>query len=290
MPPPSGQKFNPPPGWPPVEPGWTPPPGWQPPADFPPAPPNWQWYVPVKKRSFVRRHKILTGLAAVVGLFVVLAIVGAIAGPPPATRTTSSAATGRPATVASTQSVSPSSSPAAVVPTVKPSPTIKPSPVAKPSSPAVAPSEALPSIADLYHTIPQADGAAVLRYMSNAYSLTISPTSGGFNGGEADGGNGATTSLTAGYNTSADGQTFEIECDYVGQPRTSAEVAAFMGDCAAHITYSGAKPTVARGWVMQALAAQHSASQVLTIGSATFEIPASAAPTLTRLDVHGPPA
>lgn len=282
MPPPSGQRFNPPPGWPAADPGWTPPPGWQPPTDWPPAPPGWQWYVPIKRRSWVGRHKVLTGLAAAVVLIVVLGAIGAAGTPkkPDATGTR------RPP-------VSPPVPSASALPTLAKTSAAPQSPVPSSASavPTVVPSQAPPSVtADLYHAIPQADGAAVIRYMSNAYGLTVQPAGGAFTGGEADGGNGATTSLTVLYNTSADGQTFEIECDYVGQTRTSAEVAAFMGDCAAHITYSGAKPTVAQGWVMQTLAAQHSTSRVLTIGSATFEIPASAAPTLTRLDVHGPPA
>jgi hypothetical protein len=41
-----GQRFNPPPGWPPAPAGWTPPPGWTPPADWPPLPPGWQLWLP----------------------------------------------------------------------------------------------------------------------------------------------------------------------------------------------------------------------------------------------------
>jgi hypothetical protein len=38
-------RFNPPPGWPPVPPGWSPPAGWQPDPSWPPPPPGWQLWV-----------------------------------------------------------------------------------------------------------------------------------------------------------------------------------------------------------------------------------------------------
>jgi len=34
-------RLNPPPGWPPVPPGWAPPPGWQPDPSWPDPPPGW---------------------------------------------------------------------------------------------------------------------------------------------------------------------------------------------------------------------------------------------------------
>ena len=40
-----GYRLNPPPGWPPVPPGFTPPPGWQPDPSWPPVPPGWQLWV-----------------------------------------------------------------------------------------------------------------------------------------------------------------------------------------------------------------------------------------------------
>ncbi len=39
-------RFNPPPGWPPLPPGWSPPPGWQPDPSWQPLPPGWQLWVP----------------------------------------------------------------------------------------------------------------------------------------------------------------------------------------------------------------------------------------------------
>lgn len=39
-------RFNPPPNWPPVPPGWTPPPDWRPDPTWPPPPPGWQVWVP----------------------------------------------------------------------------------------------------------------------------------------------------------------------------------------------------------------------------------------------------
>jgi hypothetical protein len=38
-------RFNPPPGWPPVPPGWQPPPGWTPDPSWPPAPHGWPLWV-----------------------------------------------------------------------------------------------------------------------------------------------------------------------------------------------------------------------------------------------------
>jgi Domain of unknown function (DUF4190)/Septum formation len=40
-----GYRLNPPPGWPPVPPGFTPPPGWRPDPSWPPVPPGWQLWV-----------------------------------------------------------------------------------------------------------------------------------------------------------------------------------------------------------------------------------------------------
>lgn len=39
------QHFNPPPGWPPVPPGWTPPPDWKPDPAWPEPPTGWQLWV-----------------------------------------------------------------------------------------------------------------------------------------------------------------------------------------------------------------------------------------------------
>ena len=38
-------KLNPPPGWPPVPPGWVPPPGWQPDPSWPDPPPGWNLWI-----------------------------------------------------------------------------------------------------------------------------------------------------------------------------------------------------------------------------------------------------
>ncbi|MCE5290671.1 MAG: hypothetical protein LLG14_15725 [Nocardiaceae bacterium] len=45
--PPAREKwhFTPPPGWPPMPPGWVPPYGWIPDPAWPPAPPGWRWWV-----------------------------------------------------------------------------------------------------------------------------------------------------------------------------------------------------------------------------------------------------
>jgi hypothetical protein len=42
--PPTGTRFNPPPGWPAAPPGWTPPLGWAPDPAWPPAPADWQFW------------------------------------------------------------------------------------------------------------------------------------------------------------------------------------------------------------------------------------------------------
>ena len=39
------RRFNPPPGWPPVPPGWAPPAGWRPPPGWPPVPTGWALWI-----------------------------------------------------------------------------------------------------------------------------------------------------------------------------------------------------------------------------------------------------
>jgi hypothetical protein len=41
----ASMRFNPPPGWPPVPPGWAPPPGWQPDPSWPDPPPGWNLWI-----------------------------------------------------------------------------------------------------------------------------------------------------------------------------------------------------------------------------------------------------
>ena len=56
-------RFNPPPNWPPIPPGWTPPPGWQPDPSWPPPPPGWQLWV-AQPPSGRKVGLIVGGLAA----------------------------------------------------------------------------------------------------------------------------------------------------------------------------------------------------------------------------------
>ncbi len=82
-------RFNPPPGWPPVPPGWTPPPGWQPDPSWPPVPAGWQLWL--TDAPAPRRIGLVVGLViagAVVAIAAVVAVVlivakpdGGIAGP-----------------------------------------------------------------------------------------------------------------------------------------------------------------------------------------------------------------
>lgn len=66
-------RFNPPPNWPPVPPGWTPPPGWQPDQSWPPPPQGWQLWVPDGKPA--RRNGLILGAVAAVLLIAVGAAV-----------------------------------------------------------------------------------------------------------------------------------------------------------------------------------------------------------------------
>lgn len=68
-------RFNPPPNWPPVPPGWTPPPGWFPDPSWPPPPPGWQLWItddaPGKKKGLIIGGVIgavLLVIAIVVGI------------------------------------------------------------------------------------------------------------------------------------------------------------------------------------------------------------------------------
>jgi hypothetical protein len=64
-------RFNPPPNWPPVPPGWTPPAGWQPDPSWPPPPPGWQLWVP--EGSSRRKTGLIVG-----GLVAVLLLVAGV--------------------------------------------------------------------------------------------------------------------------------------------------------------------------------------------------------------------
>lgn len=69
-------RFNPPPGWPQMPPGWVPPPGWTPDPGWPPAPQGWTFWVgelPDAKprgRSGARWPVLLVAGLAVLGLIV----------------------------------------------------------------------------------------------------------------------------------------------------------------------------------------------------------------------------
>ena len=63
-------RFNPPPGWPAVPPGWTPPRGWTPPEGVPEPPQDWpMWVETTPGRTWFARHRLLTA-AAVLALLV----------------------------------------------------------------------------------------------------------------------------------------------------------------------------------------------------------------------------
>lgn len=90
-------RFNPPPNWPPVPPGWTPPAGWQPDPSWPPPPPGWPLWV--QTGSTGRRTALILGSVAAVLLIAVAAVVtvavtrdGPTAGPNGTPTTTTAAA------------------------------------------------------------------------------------------------------------------------------------------------------------------------------------------------------
>ena len=74
------KRFNPPPGWPPVPPGWTPPPGWKPPAHFPAPPPGWPLWIDDAETLSSGRWKPSWRLYVPIGLIVLAALVGLAAG------------------------------------------------------------------------------------------------------------------------------------------------------------------------------------------------------------------
>lgn len=87
-------RFNPPPNWPPVPPGWTPPAGWQPDPSWPPPPQGWPLWVP-EGTSGGRTWLILGAVGAVL-LIAVAAVItvaatrdkpagGPVSSPPPST-------------------------------------------------------------------------------------------------------------------------------------------------------------------------------------------------------------
>ncbi|MBJ7466387.1 MAG: hypothetical protein JHD38_22305 [Mycolicibacterium sp.] len=87
-------RFNPPPNWPPVPPGWTPPAGWQPDPSWPPPPQGWPLWVP--ERTSGGRNGLILGAVGAVLLVAVAAVItvavtrdkpsgGPIGGPPTTT-------------------------------------------------------------------------------------------------------------------------------------------------------------------------------------------------------------
>ncbi|MDO0973217.1 hypothetical protein [Mycolicibacterium frederiksbergense] len=70
-------RFNPPPNWPPVPPGWTPPAGWQPDPSWPPPPQGWPLWVP-EGTSGGRTWLILGAVGAVL-LIAVAAVITVVA-------------------------------------------------------------------------------------------------------------------------------------------------------------------------------------------------------------------
>lgn len=66
-------RFNPPPNWPPVPPGWTPPAGWHPDPSWPPPPAGWPLWVP--ERNPGRRTAVILGAVVAVLLIAGAAVV-----------------------------------------------------------------------------------------------------------------------------------------------------------------------------------------------------------------------
>lgn len=66
-------RFNPPPNWPPVPPGWTPPAGWHPDPSWPPPPTGWPLWVP--DRNPGRRTAVILGAVVAVLLIAGAAVV-----------------------------------------------------------------------------------------------------------------------------------------------------------------------------------------------------------------------
>jgi len=78
------KRFNPPPRWPPVPPGWAPPAGWRPPPGLPPVPPGWPLWIdddlPVAVRSAHRTWRAGRRLFIIAGMVLCLAALGLLAG------------------------------------------------------------------------------------------------------------------------------------------------------------------------------------------------------------------
>lgn len=90
-------RFNPPPNWPAVPPGWTPPVGWQPDPSWPPPPPGWPLWV--AEGGSGRRNALILGSVGAVLLIAVGAVItvavtrdGPAAGPVGAPTTTTTTA------------------------------------------------------------------------------------------------------------------------------------------------------------------------------------------------------
>jgi hypothetical protein len=72
--------FNPPPGWPPLPPGWNPPLGWRPEPFWPPVPAGWRLWVPASgtrrcrsRSAWLQRHGV--GIAALLGTLVLVLVL-----------------------------------------------------------------------------------------------------------------------------------------------------------------------------------------------------------------------
>lgn len=84
--------FNPPPGWPPMPPGWSPPSGWRPDPSWPPAPPGWSFWsdMPISDASQLPHGRSAAGsrtlgitVAVAAAVIVAILVVGFLLWPSP---------------------------------------------------------------------------------------------------------------------------------------------------------------------------------------------------------------
>jgi hypothetical protein len=127
----SKKVYNPPPNWPPAPEGWTPPPGWQPDPAWGPPPEGWQLWVESEQRNWFSRHKVLTGIGAVVVLIIGISLASSNSG----TETSSDRGGGNassPPVASSAPTSTPKAAPTTSAPTTR---TSTPTPTAAPVRP-----------------------------------------------------------------------------------------------------------------------------------------------------------
>jgi hypothetical protein len=217
------KRYNPPPNWPPPpSPDWQPSAGWRPDPAWGPPPEGWQlWTDDDAKKNWFLRHKILTGLGALILLFVAIAgVSGGEKAPDTPTAQTTPAPSEEAEATESAEALTPS-------PARSPTPTPTPTPTPEPEPEVVG-------FGDGTHRV--GEDIEPGTYRSDESSLCYWARLAGFSGELEDivaNGNSGPEIVTiteddAGFETSNCGDWVPVETTFPETPETSFEDGTFV--------------------------------------------------------------